>query len=79
MMHHKNISNINNINMDELHYLIYESEDGEYQDAQGNRFGVIEGQYIYQPDKEVNEGCEVFENLDECLKAHGLTPMETTF
>lgn len=62
--------------MDENHYLITETEDGEYQDAQGKRYSVIEGQFIYQPGKEVNEGCEVFETLDECLNAHGLTAMD---
>ncbi|CAJ0596444.1 unnamed protein product [Cylicocyclus nassatus] len=45
-------------------------------DANGKRYDVIEGQFIYAPGKAENEDTEVHANLEACLTAHGLTAVE---
>lgn len=59
-----------------MFYLIRECEEGRYQDKAGVKYDVIEGQFIFAPGKEVNEDCEEFENMEECLAAHELTDLD---
>lgn len=59
-----------------MFYLKQEHEDGDYQDKDGKRFYLLSGCQIWQPDKEVNEGCDEFENDEEAITAYGLTKVE---
>lgn len=57
-------------------FLKQETEDGEYVNVDGVKFSVFYGDCIFQPNKQMNEGCDTFESLEEALIAYGLTEVE---
>lgn len=55
-----------------MHYLKIQKDNGKYIDKNGVRYDVLRGTFIYQPHKAVNEGCQVFDSLEDALEAYGL-------
>lgn len=57
-------------------FLKQQNEDGEYVNAAGEKFTLLYGDCIFQPGKEMNEGCDTFETLEVALESYGLTKVE---